>query len=118
MFHAKHLRRCSLMTAALMTSGLCTALVYGSLKDVGPSMTLEAAAPLIDDSTVVLFNGTGDERQATLKNPDSDRPALRIIGSLAPLPEPSLELSLIQALVKTDAMDMIVQKATELGVRP
>jgi len=67
--------------------------------------------------SVVLFNGTGDEHQATLKNLDSDRPALQIIGTLAPLPEPSLELSLIQALVKTDAMDMIVQKATELGVR-
>ena len=67
--------------------------------------------------SVVLFNGMGDERQAILKNIDSDRPALQITGSLAPLPEPPLELSLIQALVKTDAMDMIVQKATELGVR-
>ncbi len=67
--------------------------------------------------SVVLFNGTGDERQAILKDLDSDRPALQITGSLAPLPEPPLELSLIQALVKTDAMDMIVQKATELGVR-
>lgn len=57
MMHARHTQRRLLIPAALMTSGLCTALVYGSLKDVGPSMTLEAAAPLIDDSTVVLFNG-------------------------------------------------------------
>ena len=67
--------------------------------------------------SVVLFNGAGDERQATLTNLDGDGLALQIIRTLAPLPEPSLEVSLIQALVKADAMDMIVQKATELGVR-
>jgi 16S rRNA (uracil1498-N3)-methyltransferase len=35
----------------------------------------------------------------------------------AALPESSLDLTLVQALTKADAMDLIVQKATELGVR-
>jgi 16S rRNA (uracil1498-N3)-methyltransferase len=33
------------------------------------------------------------------------------------LPEPTVEVTLVQSLVKNDAMDLIVQKATELGVR-
>ena len=36
---------------------------------------------------------------------------------MPPLPESPLDLTLIQALPKSDAMDLIVQKATELGVR-
>ena len=38
-------------------------------------------------------------------------------ASRGPLPESPLELTLVQALAKADAMDLIVQKATELGVR-
>lgn len=35
----------------------------------------------------------------------------------APLPESPLELSLLQAVAKGEAMDLIVQKAAELGVK-
>ena len=36
--------------------------------------------------------------------------------SVEPLPEPRTPILLLQALVKSDAMDLIVQKATELGI--
>jgi 16S rRNA (uracil1498-N3)-methyltransferase len=42
---------------------------------------------------------------------------LELNAAETPLPESRLELTLIQALPKSDAMDLVVQKATELGVR-
>ena len=46
-----------------------------------------------------------------------DHSRLQIGAALEPLPESPLELSLIQLLAKAEAMDLIVQKTTELGVR-
>ena len=67
--------------------------------------------------SVVLFNGVGDERQTIIENLARNHAALQIVGALEPLPESPLEVSLIQSLVKAEAMDLIMQKATELGVR-
>jgi 16S rRNA (uracil1498-N3)-methyltransferase len=66
---------------------------------------------------VTVFNGRGEERLATIDRLDRQRAELSLGARLAALPEPTLETTLIQALVKNDAMDLIVQKATELGVR-
>lgn len=66
---------------------------------------------------LVVFNGRGAERLAVVKSLARKRPELELIESLVPLAEPELELVLVQALVKSDAMDLVVQKATELGVR-
>lgn len=66
---------------------------------------------------VVVFNGRGDERLAAITSLARRRPELAIVANLEPLAEPRLELTLIQALVKSEAMDTIVQKAAELGVR-
>jgi 16S rRNA (uracil1498-N3)-methyltransferase len=66
---------------------------------------------------VTVFNGCGDERLATIDRLDRQRVELSLGARLAALPEPTVEATLIQALVKNDAMDLIVQKATELGVR-
>jgi 16S rRNA (uracil1498-N3)-methyltransferase len=41
---------------------------------------------------------------------------LVLTAAHTPLPESILDLTLVQALPKSDAMDLIVQKATELGV--
>jgi 16S rRNA (uracil1498-N3)-methyltransferase len=65
---------------------------------------------------VTVFNGRGVERLATIDRLDRQRAELSLGARLAALPEPAVETTLIQALVKNDAMDLIVQKATELGV--
>lgn len=65
---------------------------------------------------VTVFNGRGDERLATIERLDRRQAELGLGARLAALPEPAVETTLIQALVKNDAMDLIVQKATELGV--
>jgi 16S rRNA (uracil1498-N3)-methyltransferase len=66
---------------------------------------------------VTVFNGRGDERLATIDRLDRQRAELSLGARRAALPEPAVDTTLIQALVKNDAMDLIVQKATELGVR-
>jgi 16S rRNA (uracil1498-N3)-methyltransferase len=65
---------------------------------------------------VTVFNGRGEERLATIDRRDRQRAELNLGARLAPLPESPVQTTLIQALVKSDAMDLIVQKATELGV--
>jgi 16S rRNA (uracil1498-N3)-methyltransferase len=66
---------------------------------------------------LVAFNGRGTERHATVQSLQRRGARLELREHQAPLPEPLLELTLVQALPKSDAMDLIVQKATELGVR-
>ena len=67
---------------------------------------------------LVVFNGRGTERDASVE-------ALQRRGATLDArrrrarrcPSRALDLTLVQALPKSDAMDLIVQKATELGVR-
>jgi 16S rRNA (uracil1498-N3)-methyltransferase len=66
---------------------------------------------------VIVFNGRGEERLATVATLDRRRAELNLHEHLSALPEPELDITLVQALVKSDPMDLIVQKATELGVR-
>lgn len=65
---------------------------------------------------LVVFNGRGTERQARVDELQRRGAVLTLTSTHAPLPESVLELTLLQSLPKSDAMDLIVQKATELGV--
>jgi 16S rRNA (uracil1498-N3)-methyltransferase len=66
--------------------------------------------------SLIVFNGRGRERVAMIKLLTRREAAVSLGESVTPQPASSLELTLIQALVKAEAMDAIVQKATELGV--
>ena len=66
---------------------------------------------------VVVFNGRGAERLASVEILSRRHAELRLDDTLVPLAEPEIEVHLVQALLKNDAMDLVVQKATELGVR-
>lgn len=68
-------------------------------------------------SNVVVFDGRGRERLAAVKSLARHAPELTLGDALPALPESSVEIILIQGLIKSEAMDMVVQKATELGVR-
>ena len=67
--------------------------------------------------SVVLFNGLGDERHAVVDTLARTGSKVRVTEAAEPLPESPLELSLLQAVAKGEAMDLVVQKAAELGVR-
>jgi 16S rRNA (uracil1498-N3)-methyltransferase len=66
---------------------------------------------------LIAFNGRGTERQASVNSLQRRGAVLDLHAERSPLPESPLDLTLVQALAKSDAMDLIVQKATELGAR-
>jgi 16S rRNA (uracil1498-N3)-methyltransferase len=64
---------------------------------------------------LVTFNGRGTERHASVASLQRRGAELSLGAMRAIVPESRLELTLLQALPKADAMDFVVQKATELG---
>lgn len=66
---------------------------------------------------LIVFNGRGTERLASIGSLQRRGAVLALGARSDALPESPLDLTLLQALPKSDAMDLIVQKATELGVR-
>src|SRR5262252_6458474 len=64
---------------------------------------------------LVAFNGLGTERWASVASLQRRGAELELRAAVDALPASRLELTLVQALPKSDAMDLIVQKATELG---
>jgi 16S rRNA (uracil1498-N3)-methyltransferase len=63
----------------------------------------------------LVFNGDGRERLVQLIELTKKQVKFLIINDEAGRREPSREIHLYMALVKTDKLDWIVQKATELG---
>jgi len=64
---------------------------------------------------LVAFNGLGTERLASVVTLQRRGAELELRAAVDVVPSSRLELTLVQALPKSDAMDLIVQKATELG---
>jgi 16S rRNA (uracil1498-N3)-methyltransferase len=65
---------------------------------------------------IIVFNARGTECSAVIESLAKRRPVIMLGTPIDPLPEPVTPILLLQALVKSDAMDLIIQKATELGV--
>ena len=65
---------------------------------------------------LILFNGQGGEYEAEITEIAKKRVTVKIIRYLAIERESPLTLHLAQGLTRSDKMDYIVQKATELGV--
>jgi 16S rRNA (uracil1498-N3)-methyltransferase len=66
---------------------------------------------------VYVFNGEGKEFQCRIHESRKDIAHLNVISEVEPArPESPLRLTLGVALLKSDKFDLVVQKATELGV--
>lgn len=66
---------------------------------------------------VYVFNGEGKEFFSRIEESRRDTARLQIIREVEPArPESPLQLTLALALLKGDKFDLVVQKATELGV--
>jgi 16S rRNA (uracil1498-N3)-methyltransferase len=66
---------------------------------------------------LTLFNGRGGEYAATLARPAAQGHARAEVGAHAAVERESpLALTLLQAVARGERMDLVVQKATELGV--
>jgi len=66
---------------------------------------------------VYVFNGDGKEFHCRVEESRRDNARLKVIGEVDPArPESPLRLTLAVALLKGEKFDLVVQKATELGV--
>jgi 16S rRNA (uracil1498-N3)-methyltransferase len=95
-----------------------TALVSGTevLLPAAPSNHLIRVLRLRPGAPLTLFNGGGGEYHATLLV--AEKAGARIlVGEHAPIERESpLHLTLLQGISRGERMDLIVQKATELGI--
>lgn len=76
---------------------------------------------LAPGARIAVLDGTGLEHEAVVTEAGASgagEPLLRarVVASRPRATEPSLELILLQGLPKGDKLDLVVQKATELGV--
>ena len=67
-------------------------------------------------AAVVCFDGCGGAWRGTIAGYERDAAHVDVVEPVAVDPEPEPRIVLAQGLVKGDRMDLIVQKATELGV--
>jgi 16S rRNA (uracil1498-N3)-methyltransferase len=71
---------------------------------------------LVVGDPVTLFNGDGNDYPSTIHTLDKRAVIVRVQSSQAITNESPLMLTLAQGIARGDKMDLIVQKATELGV--
>ncbi len=67
--------------------------------------------------SLVLFNGLGDEKFAVIETLTRTSSKVQITGSAKAIPSSPLQLHLLQSIIKAEAMDLIIQKSVELGVK-
>ncbi|MCI0666291.1 MAG: 16S rRNA (uracil(1498)-N(3))-methyltransferase [Acidobacteria bacterium] len=73
-------------------------------------LRLRAGAP------VFVFDGLGKEWECRVLSAGKDGAELEIIQQVTTVVESPLQITLAQALIKSDRFDWVVQKTTELGV--
>ena len=71
---------------------------------------------LADGDEITLFNGDGRDYPARLCRDGRGSLCARVTAHVEPANESPLAITLVQALVRGERMDLALQKATELGV--
>lgn len=66
---------------------------------------------------LIVFNGDGPEWPATIIRIGKNSVVLQLADGIEAGTESSLKIHLVQGISRGDRMDMVVQKATELGVK-
>lgn len=93
-----------------LNTGIELSLPTQAAEHVARVLRLGVGAPL------TLFNGDGHDYQAVIVAVGKREVAARIVSRDLVRNESPLRLTLAQAVVRGEKMDLIVQKATELGV--
>lgn len=71
---------------------------------------------LVAGDSVTVFNGDGHDYRARIVSLRGSRVEIEVLERVPARPESPLNLLLVQGIARTDRMDLIMQKATELGV--
>lgn len=93
-----------------LQTGAELALPAQAAEHVARVLRLNAGDPL------TLFNGDGNDYEASIVSVGKREVMVRIASRQMPNNESPLPLTLAQGVARGDKMDLIVQKATELGV--
>jgi 16S rRNA (uracil1498-N3)-methyltransferase len=93
-----------------LQTGAELALPAQAAEHVARVLRLNAGDPL------TLFNGDGSDYEASIVSVGKREVMVRIASRQMPNNESPLSLTLAQGVARGDKMDLIVQKATELGV--
>jgi 16S rRNA (uracil1498-N3)-methyltransferase len=85
--------------------------------DAAETSHLRDVLRLHDGDEVLVFDGAGREFHCAIESINRDSSELKVLSEIEPSrPESPLHLSLAIALLKHEKFDLVVQKATELGV--
>jgi 16S rRNA (uracil1498-N3)-methyltransferase len=87
---------------------------------LGPEETrhLRDVLRLRQGDEVHVFDGAGHEFHCTVETIGKDSSELRVLSNVEPSrPESALHLTLAIALLKGEKSDLVIQKATELGIK-
>jgi 16S rRNA (uracil1498-N3)-methyltransferase len=87
------------------------------LLDETESHHLKSVLRLGPGAMVFVFDGAGNEYACQVEGFERRRANLLILEKTQPAVESPLEITLAQGLIKGEKPDLIIQKATELGVR-
>lgn len=66
---------------------------------------------------IILFNKKGEEFLAEISHLDKLSVKCRILKLLSNIEEPKVQITLAQSFLKSDKIDLVISKATEIGVR-
>lgn len=69
-----------------------------------------------DEDEIMIFNGRGESWRARIKQLNKKHSQAELLESVENRTESSLPIHLAQAVSKGERMDLVMQKATELGV--
>ena len=97
---------------------LPSALAAGAILELGEQSThhLTHVLRLRPGATVRIFDGKGHEHEATVRELRRARVTIELNAAVRSVPEPRLSITLAQGIPRGDRMDLILQKAVELGV--
>lgn len=65
---------------------------------------------------LTIMDGKGQLFESTIEDLNYKEVKVRIEKGISPLPPSPIEISLAQALIKSNSMDYLIQKLTELGI--
>ncbi len=82
----------------------------------GAAAHLVRVLRLVPGDACVLFNGDGHDYDARIVSVDKRSASAKIIGARRIDNESPLRITLLQGIARGEKMDLILQKATELGV--
>jgi 16S rRNA (uracil1498-N3)-methyltransferase len=94
-----------------------TQFAGGELRIIGAELRHLRTLRLAAGERLSVFDENGREHEAVLDRVAAREARARIIAARQPRSESALDLVLAPALLKGHKMDLVVEKATELGVR-